>query len=188
MHHRSFEEHDVYSWNGALHQIFEQYPLPAMRPEIPAIKETLAFGFDKEGIGISSGVVNQIRSNSEFPYLKRLPGLEVPEVALIFTFAKKYLGCINEVLCQPAHVHRSVRRKAVHQAEVVLMGMADQNGVYFQLRDIDYWAISTEGESNIEKNCGLAGGDLNTGSTDFVSTLMDEDFHSTFITSQSETQ
>ena len=81
-------------------------------------------------------MVDKIRSNSEFSYLERLPGFEVPEVALMFAFAKKYLGCINEILSQPAHVHRSVRRKAVHQAEVVLMGMADQNGVYLQLRDI----------------------------------------------------
>ena len=66
-----------------------------MRPEVPAVKETLSFSFDKEGIGICSGVVNQIRSNSEFSYLKRLPGFEVPEVALMFAFAKKYPGRIK---------------------------------------------------------------------------------------------
>jgi hypothetical protein len=149
-----------------------------MRPEVPAVKETLSLSFDKEGIGISRGVVNQIRNNSEFSYHERLPSVEVPEVALMFALAKKYLGCINEILSQLAHVYRSVRREGVHQAEMVLMGMADQNGVYLQLRDIHDRAVGAEREADIEKNCGLAGGNLNTGSADFMIALMDEDFHS----------
>ena len=80
MHHRPFEEHKVNFGNGMLHQVFEELPLPAMRPEIAAVEKSLSFSFYKEGISIDGGMVNKVWGNSKVAYLERLPCFEMPEV------------------------------------------------------------------------------------------------------------
>lgn len=57
---------------------------------------------------------------------------------------------------------------------MVLVGVADQDGINLQLRDINMRACCTEGQSNIEKNGGSSRSDLYAGSTDFMSAFVNQ--------------
>jgi hypothetical protein len=55
----------------------------AVRAKVAAVEQSLASGFDEEGIGVGSGVVDEIGSDGEITDSKRLPRLEVVEVERI---------------------------------------------------------------------------------------------------------
>jgi hypothetical protein len=70
MQHGAFKEENIDVANRALHEILEELSLSAMRAKIAAVEQALAFRFDKEGVGIGGGVVDQIGSDGELTPLK----------------------------------------------------------------------------------------------------------------------
>ena len=115
---------------GRFTRFSKSYSLSAMRAKIAAVEQALAFGFDEEGVGIGGGVVDEIGSDGELADGKRLPGLEVVEVERISISAEEHLRGVDQAAGQPADVDRSAGRQCSHQAEVVLVRMADQKGVH----------------------------------------------------------
>ena len=102
----------------------------------------------------------------------------MPEVVPVALLPKENTCNINEVLAKFSDVDRRLHREAAHEAEMVLVWVADQDGINFQLRDIDLRASSAERETDIEKNSGFPGCDLDAGTADFMVSLMDKNFHS----------
>ncbi len=152
MQHGAFEEEEIDVANRALYEIVEELSLSAMRAKIAAVEQALAFGFDEEGVGIGGGVVDEIGSDGELTDGKRLPGLEVVEVERISVFAEEHLRGVDQAAGQPADVDRSAGRQCSHQAEVVLVRMADQKGIYGKAREVYGLTVGAEGKSGIEKN------------------------------------
>ena len=156
MQHRAFEEEEIDVANRALYEIVEELSLSAMRAKIAAIEQALAFGFDKEGVRIGGGVVDEIRRNGEITDSKRLPRLEVVEVELISVFADEQLRRVDQAAGQPADVDRSAGRQCSHQTEVVLVWVTNQNCIHGKVREIYAWTIGIEGKSGVEKNAGFS--------------------------------
>jgi hypothetical protein len=152
MEHGAFEEEEIDVANRALYEIVEELSLSAMRAKIAAVEQALAFGFDEEGVGIGGGVVDEVGSDGELTDGKRLPGLEVVEVERISVFAEEHLRGIDQAAGQPADVDRGARRQRSHQAEVVLMRMADKKGIHGKAREVNGLAVGAERKSGIEKN------------------------------------
>ncbi len=130
MQHRAFHEKEIDVTNGFLYEIVEELSLSAMRAKVAAIEHSLAFSFDEEGVGIRGGVVDEIRRDSEVADGKRLPGLDVLEIERIPLSADEHLRGVDQAAGQSADVDRSAGWQCRHQAEVVLMRMADQKRVY----------------------------------------------------------
>jgi hypothetical protein len=105
-------------------------------------------------VSVDGGVVNEVGGNREIAQPERLPRFEVPEVVFWTFLAQENFRCINEVLSEFPNVNRSARWKKVHQAEMVLVGVADQDGIRLQPRDIYVLAIGTERLTDIEKDSG----------------------------------
>ena len=152
MQHRAFEEEEIDVANRALYEIVEELSLSAMRAKIATVEQALAFRFDKESVGIGSGVIDEIRRDGELTNGKRLPGLEVVEVERISISADEHLRSVDQAAGQPADVDRRAGWQCSHQTEVVLVRMADQKGVYDEPREIYGLALGAERKSGIEKN------------------------------------
>jgi hypothetical protein len=157
MEHGAFEEEDIDIANGALHEILEEYSLSAMRAKIAAVEQALAFGFDEEGVGIGGGVVDEIGSDGELTDGKRLPGAELVKVERVSLFAEEYPRGVDQAAGQLADIDRSAGRQRSHEAEVVLVRMADQKGVHGKAREVYGPTVSAEGKSGIEKEAGFSG-------------------------------
>jgi hypothetical protein len=97
-------------------------------------------------------MVDEIGSDGELADGKRLPGIEVVEVERISVSAEEYLRGIDQAAGQLADVDRSAGRQRSHEAEVVLVRMADKHGINSQARDVNGLAVSAKRKTYIDKN------------------------------------
>lgn len=79
MEHGAFqkEQIDVVDW--VFHEIVEELTLSSMRAKIAAVEHPLAFSFDKKGVGVHGGVVDEKGGDGEVADGNRLPWLDVVE-------------------------------------------------------------------------------------------------------------
>ena len=102
-------------------------------------------------------MIDEIRHDREVTDGERLPRLEVVEVERISLPADENLRRVDQTAGETADVDRGAVRQRTHQAEVVLMGMADKKRLHNKARKVHTMTVGIEGKSGIEKNRRLSG-------------------------------
>ena len=101
----------------------------------------------------------------------------MPVLPILNFLSQEYLGRVDERLAQFPDIDRCLLRQQRHQSVVVLMRVADQGSVHDQLCYIHGFAFGAEGWPGIDQNGCLSRRQLNAGPTDFMTSLMQDDFH-----------
>jgi len=161
-----------------------------MTPEIAAVEQALAVGFDQQRVGIVSGVIDQIRCDGERAERGGLAGLPVDQRAAFQLRAFEPIGgAIQDALPGKADADGQARVNSVHEADVILMRMGNQHGeqvvaAFAQAGDFRHEAVEIVGigvqwQAKIKRDaarCGFSG-DFDAGAADLAGTSVDADFH-----------